>query len=923
MRSIIAFDIETTGLDPQRDAIIEIGAVRFKGERIEAEWTSLVNPGRALSPFIIQLTGITDEMLSGAPRITHVLPELEAFVGDDPILGHNVRFDVSFMQPRGLFDLNATLDTYDLASVLMPSAGRYGLSSLASALAIPIRTSHRALDDAHTTRQIYLQLFQKALQIPKPILEEITRLGEELEWGAGMVFDDAFREIGQPLERQTLELFSVPDTSPERKFEPTDPKPIDSAEVAAVFEPAGELNRHFDGYEHRPQQVSMATAVAEAFNQQQHLLVEAGTGTGKSIAYLVPAFYWADQNQQRVVISTNTLNLQDQLILKDIPDLNEALSARYQAAVLKGRGNYLCPRRFNALRSLGPRNPEEMRVLAKLLLWLSQGGSGERSELNLPMGETAVWSRLSADDDDCSLETCASLAGGRCPYYKARIAADNAHVIIVNHALLLADIATGSRVIPEYQHLIVDEAHHLESATTQGLSFKISEFEVKRIFRDLGTSRRGLLRQIIDLARRTLPPDGQGRVETVIGTTAEHVEECASAATGLFQRLNELLENQREGKPVGSYGQQMRVLPATRTLPDWEGVEIAWENLREPIATIAGTLQDLADDLESLEAGESPAVDTLAVAMRIVRRSLNEMYSHLENMIFEPDPMVIYWIELSSQESRLTLHAAPLEVGPLVERHLWHEKESVIMTSATLTTGGEFDFIRKRLYAEDADELALGSPFDYETATLLYLITDIPEPVDRTNYQRAVESGLTRLLRATGGRGLVLFTSNQQLQTTARAISEPLMKAGIQVYEQSSGASRHALLESFRHSENAVLLGTRSFWEGVDVPGPALSVLAIIRLPFDVPSDPIIAARAETYESPFDQYMIPEAILRFRQGFGRLIRTRADRGVVAIFDRRLLSKGYGRAFIESLPRCTVRQGSLSELPEAAQRWLNI
>ena len=923
MRTIIAFDIETTGLDPDRDAIIEIGAVRFKGDRIEAEWSSLLNPGRPLTPFITQLTGISDEMLGGAPRITQVLPELEAFVGDDPILGHNVRFDTSFMARRGLFNLNETLDTYDLASVLMPAAGRYGLSALASALAVPVRSAHRALDDAHTTRQVFLQLFQKALDIPAPILEEITRLGEEIEWGAGMVFDEAYRQLGGDGKRHTLELFPSPAKPSKISLEPIDPKPIDVDELAAIFEPAGELERHFKGYENRPQQVSMASAVGRAFNQNQHLLVEAGTGTGKSMAYLVPAFQWADQNQLRVVISTNTLNLQDQLIHKDVPDLNAALGKNYRAAVLKGRGNYLCPRRFNAMRSLGPRNSEEMRVLAKLLLWLSQKGSGERSELNLPRGEMAVWSRLSAEDDDCSLETCASHTGGRCPYYRARLAADSAHVVIVNHALLLADIATGNRVIPEYGYLIVDEAHHLESATTQGLSFKVSEFEVQRVFRDLGSQRRGLLRQLIDLARRTLPPDAQGKVETVISTTSDRVEECTQAANLLFERMNDLLENRREGKPIGPYGQQLRILPATRTLPDWEGVEIAWENLREPLASIATALNDLADDLESLQSGEDDPIDTLAVAMRIARRSLADIYTHLENMIFEPDAMVIYWAELSAQESRLTLHAAPLEVGPLVERYLWHEKESVVMTSATLTTGGEFDFIRRRLYAEDADEYALGSPFDYETATLLYLISDIPEPVDRSNYQRAVESGLLQLMKATGGRGLVLFTSNQQLQTTARAISEPLAQAGIQVFEQSRGASRHALLEGFRTSENAVLFGTRSFWEGVDVPGPALSVLAIVRLPFDVPSDPIVAARSETYESPFDQYMVPEAILRFRQGFGRLIRTRSDRGIVAIFDRRLLSKSYGRTFVESLPRCTIRQGPLVDLPEAAQRWLNI
>ena len=923
MRTIIAFDIETTGLDLDRDAIIEIGAVQFKGDRIVAEWSSLLNPGRPLTPFITQLTGISDEMLGGAPRITQVLSELEAFVGDDPILGHNVRFDTSFMARRGLFNLNETLDTYDLASVLMPAAGRYGLSALASALAVPVRSAHRALDDAHTTRQVFLQLFQKALDIPAPILEEITRLGEEIEWGAGMVFDEAYRQIEGDGKRHTLELFPSPAKPSKISLEPIDPKPIDVDELAAIFEPAGELERHFKGYENRPQQVSMASAVGGAFNQNQHLLVEAGTGTGKSMAYLVPAFQWADQNQLRVVISTNTLNLQDQLIHKDVPDLNAALGKKYRAAVLKGRGNYLCPRRFNAMRSLGPRNSEEMRVLAKLLLWLSHKGSGERSELNLPRGEMAVWSRLSAEDDDCSLETCASHTSGRCPYYRARLAADSAHVVIVNHALLLADIATGNRVIPEYGYLIVDEAHHLESATTQGLSFKVSEFEVQRVFRDLGSQRRGLLRQLIDLARRTLPPDAQGKVETVISTTSDRVDECTQAANLLFERINDLLENRREGKPIGPYGQQLRILPATRTLPDWEGVEVAWENLREPLATIATALNDLADDLESLQSGEDDPVDTLAVAMRIARRSLADIYTHLENMIFEPDAMVIYWAELSAQESRLTLHAAPLEVGPLVERYLWHEKESVVMTSATLTTGGEFDFIRRRLYAEDADEYALGSPFDYETATMLYLLSDIPEPVDRSNYQRAVESGLLQLMKATGGRGLVLFTSNQQLQMTARAISEPLAQAGIQVFEQSRGASRHALLEGFRTSENAVLFGTRSFWEGVDVPGPALSVLAIVRLPFDVPSDPIVAARSETYESPFDQYMVPEAILRFRQGFGRLIRTRSDRGIVVIFDRRLLSKSYGRTFVESLPRCTVRQGPLVDLPEAAQRWLNI
>jgi DNA polymerase-3 subunit epsilon/ATP-dependent DNA helicase DinG len=261
-------------------------------------------------------------------------------------------------------------------------------------------------------------------------------------------------------------------------------------------------------------------------------------------------------------------------------------------------------------------------------------------------------------------------------------------------------------------------------------------------------------------------------------------------------------------------------------------------------------------------------------------------------------------------------------VGALVEKHLWHAKEAVVMTSATLTTTGEFEYLKGRLNADEADELALGSPFDYETSTLLYLVTDIPEPFDKVGHQKGVENGLIALCKATRGRALVLFTSHAQLRQTAQAIRDPLARAGIEMYDQSDGSSRSRLLDSFKTSGVGVLLGTKSFWEGVDVPGEALSALVIVKLPFDVPSDPVIAARAETFERPFDEYTVPEAVLKFRQGFGRLIRSRSDRGVVAIFDRRVLTKNYGRMFLDSLPACTVRRGPLAQLPREAAKWID-
>ncbi|MFP3854558.1 MAG: exonuclease domain-containing protein, partial [Anaerolineales bacterium] len=425
MKTICAFDLETSGLDPERDAIIEIGAVRFKGDRVEEEFQTLVNPGRPLNPFITELTGISDAMLTNAPRIHEVLAEVQAFVGNAPILGHNVSFDLAFMQQHKLFQENLALDTYDLASVVLPAAGRYGLSSLASHLAVPVNTSHRALDDAHTTRQVLMRLMGQAAELPNWLLADIVRLGEDIHWGAGWLFEEALESQGEkPTAEEPRDLFAGFPELPEDQ-EPLspveEPSPLDIDELAALLQPGGAFADSFPEYEHRSQQVRMLQAVAEALSYDGHLLVEAGTGTGKSMAYLLPAVHWAEQNGHRVVISTNTINLQDQLLQKDLPDLGKALDKDFRATALKGRGNYLCPRQLGAMRSVGPRSPDEMRVLAKVLVWLSQGGSGDRGQINLiGRREAIAWSRLSADNEGCGGETCLVEADGQCPYFRAR-----------------------------------------------------------------------------------------------------------------------------------------------------------------------------------------------------------------------------------------------------------------------------------------------------------------------------------------------------------------------------------------------------------------------------------------------------------------------------------------------------------------------
>lgn len=932
MDSIVALDIETTGLDPNKDEIIEIGCVRFRDRRVDAEWSTLIHPGRRIPPFITRLTGITDQMVLQAPAILDVLPELADFVGDAPILGHNVRFDLSFFKKHSLFRLNATLDTYEMAAVLLPNAGRYNLSALAQSLGVPYPATHRALDDSRATRGVYLRLLEEAHALPLPLLAEILRLGDQVEWGGYWPFRQVMRERSREIiaPESIKHSYSGPifDHRNVQALAPLQPKeqfaPLDEDEVASILEPGGIFAHHFPHFEYRQQQVEMLRSVTRALSEGRHLMVEAGTGTGKSMAYLIPAALWSLHNNCRVVISTNTINLQDQLINKDIPDLRRALGIDLQATVLKGRSNYLCPRRLESLRRRGPETADEMRVLAKVLVWLQATQSGDRSEINLNgSNERQVWMRLSAEDEGCTTENCLKHTGGACPFYRVRQAAQSAQLLIVNHALLLADVSTGNRVLPEYDYLIIDEGHHLENAVTNALSYHVTSSDVERLLRQLGGPSSGLLGWTLSATQDVLSPGEFAQVKHMVQRITDLAFRFQTLNQKFFAAINYFLSEQREGRPLGSYAHQERILPATRTLPAWEEVEAAWDEAQLSLKPLLEMTTQLAQSLAEVQESLAEENEELYGSLTNLYRQTEEYDGQINALVFEPLENRIYWVEIQADGYQLSLHTAPLYIGDLMQQYLWHEKTSIILTSATLTAAGEFDYLRSRLNSVDAEELALGSPFDYESAALLYLANDIPEPSDRNGHQRAVENALIRLCRATGGRTLVLFTSYDQLKRASAAIAPVLAKDDILVYEQGDGASAHTLLESFRLTEKAVLLGTKAFWEGVDVPGEALSVLVIAKLPFDVPSDPIVAARSETFEDPFHQYSLPEAILRFRQGFGRLIRTQFDHGVVAVLDRRILTKRYGKLFLDSLPTCTVKAGPISDLPRAAAQWLNL
>jgi ATP-dependent DNA helicase DinG len=928
MNSFVAIDIETTGLDNHREAITEIGAVKFKGNRVEDEWSSLINPNRHIPEFITGLTGIDDAMVREAPRIRDVAHELEAFVGDLPIVGHNIRFDLGFLQKQIPFSFNEVIDTYELASILLPNASRYNLGALGKELGVALPATHRALDDARATHGVFNRLYEMARALPLNLIAEIVRLGEPIDWDGNYIFQEILRaqaKEGIQAKKVKSKKQSFDDGSDRYPplENPETPNALNAEEVASILEYGGPFSQYFESYEHRPEQVEMLKVVTNALSNGNHLLVEAGTGVGKSFAYLVPAALFAIQNNTRVVVSTNTINLQDQLIQKDIPDLRAALKLDLRAAVLKGRGNYLCPRRLENLRQYGPRNADEMRVLAKVLVWQMQNESGDRNELNLNGNpEREVWLKISAEDDACTTDTCIKRTGGACPFHRAKSAAQTAHLLIVNHALLLSDVATGSKVLPEYSYLIVDEAHHLESATTNALSFRLTQFDMERMLKEIGGSNAGVLGRVLGETKDTLRPSDFGLLQQKISRATDMAFRLQEQNREFFNTLSEFATLQREGQPQSNYSWQARILPATRTLPHWDDVEIKWDETGGTMNLLLNAIEEIHKAASDLYADGHDNLEDVIGDIGNVYRRLNEAYNNMTGMISQPNQGLVYWIEVNPRGEKLSLNAAPLRVGPMIEENIWHQKASVILTSATLTAHNEFQYLRNTLGADEADELQLGSPFDYETSTLLYVANDIPEP-NVSGYQQTLDRSLIATAKAAGGRMLVLFTSYTALKKTAQAITGPLAREDIYVYEQGDGASPNALLESFKSTERAVLLGTRSFWEGVDVPGSALSVVVITKLPFDVPSDPLIAARSEMYEDSFNEYYLPEAILKFRQGFGRLIRTASDRGIVAILDRRVLTKQYGRMFLESLPHCTLKQGPSANLAREAGKWLGM
>ena len=545
-RTYVALDLETTGLDPERDAIIEVGATRFDLEGHCETFQTFVDPKRSIPYRIQRLTGISDSDLGGAPLFAEVASDLRSFIGDAPIIGQNIAFDLTFLDRSQVRPPGPGYDTQELASLLLPDLIERSLSGIAAHLGIEFAGPHRALADAEAARLVFVALREKLADLPPTLIAEASRVAALTDWPLRHLLQELLDEL-PPLATAEAPALMHDAVRPPKKYGATLQAMADERELIDADEIERALTHNarsvIDGFEERREQVAMARAVTSALNNGGQLLVEAGTGTGKSLAYLIPAILWAVRNNERVVISTNTINLQEQLLGQDVPKVLQLLppGSELRAAQLKGRRNYLCLLRWSNLRRSANLTPDEAKLLVRLLLWLPNTDTGDRSELRLSQGEEQVWGRISAQNEACLSTPCPFVKDGSCFLLRARRRAESAHVLLVNHALLLSDVAVGGGVIPDYRHVVIDEAHHLEEEATDQFGFQTREDEISTLLDRLATRNGGLASSVRNALRGQAAQqfgagdllDGAAALESRWGTRGSccRTSSCASKAS--------------------------------------------------------------------------------------------------------------------------------------------------------------------------------------------------------------------------------------------------------------------------------------------------------------------------------------------------------------------------------------------------------
>ena len=916
--SWVTLDIESTGLSPKTDKIIEIGAVTFTGNELVDQFSSYINPHRKIDPFISRLTGIKQTNLDNAPDFSAIKQSFMDFIGTNTVIGHNIHFDLSFLNQNGLILSNPSIDTLKLAETILPNCMGYSLSKIAEYFKLTNDNPHRSISDCILTTQVFLSLMTKLLGLDPIILTEIKRLSEHGSWDSKFLIDKILNLYPDAETSKTLltNLSAVESINP--KIKPPLHKNLLPAltrdSITSILSKNGVLSESFPEFEFRKQQIEMAFEITDSIKSQKNIIIEAGTGIGKSLAYLIPAFLSAKSNNKPIIISTNTINLQEQLIQKDIPQLVKALSASNIPAIsytaLKGKSNYICTQKFfNELNSDDLR-PEDTYILSKIFIWLTQTQNGERSDINLRKKfDLEWWRKLSAESSDCLQNH------NNCFLKISREIALLSDIVIVNHALLISDLNNKGNSIPNYNFLIIDEAQNLENEATRQLGFNVR-------LNDLSILLEFLISDLAKLHNETNKHNHENfssiiaKNNLIFNEIKELVSKIIPQSNLLNQQLIEMLKIPDYKTSETTY--ILRISEETRVTSTWEKLHSEWLN-------IYNYLSQLHEYLTSFELSIQKFSDLPAPLQQIVNQlsdrcnNLEEIEHSITNFIGNSEDNYVYWLEAHVNLNEINFKRAPLKITEHIN-DLLLQNNTTILTGATLSTNENFNHIKTQLGLNDFKEVFLGSPFNYKKNALVIVPNDMPEPKE-DNYQEILAKMISDATKINNAKIMGLFTSYSSLLKTAHTLQSFAKENDINLLVQKPLTSPYDLVQQFVQSTKPLLLGTSSFWEGIDL-NDDLNILIFARLPFQPPNDPLFQARSELYDNPFKEYGLPQAIIKFRQGFGRLIRKQNSKGIAIILDKRILTRSYGKEFIKSIPKTSFSNQPISNIHNRMDDWLN-
>ena len=912
--TFIAFDFETTGLSPENDRLIEIAAIRFVSGEAQDKFVTLVNPGQDISPEIADITGITNEMVKDAPTEDKIVDDFLAFLGNAPLVAHNIPFDIAFLKalrnryekPEVEHDL---YDSLQLSRAFLYFRPVHSLSAVADYFGYEIKGSHRAEQDTINCGSVFMHLVEEAASYPLGVVTRLLEILKNINLHNKSLYvnlANALTKAGDLKSGLTKSEIEKPQNDNRFIFQ-GDHDQIDYS-VKEVFAQDGLLHEVLPSFEQRLEQIDYAQFVDRALKEDKIAVAEAGTGLGKTLAYLFPALRlsYLSEDQDPTVVSCYTKHLQDQLFYKDLPLLAQALNVSINAVMLKGRNNYICRTRLGWVIADTGKNlsPVEMESLLPLIIWLEWTQTGDLSECTgfWSFRQNRVAALIRSEQGFCTTPLCARQRG--CFFGPLRRSTYNAQVIVVNHALLLSEL-NNPGILPPFKSVVIDEAHNLVAAAYDQFTVTIDQYTILGLIQRIDLDSSGAVRlknRLKELAK----------LHTSLERPLAHLREDATQVTAanrdfFSEYIAQVIDRFRTNAPYT----EKKMIEALGK--EFGGVNRELKILENALKSLIMTLQRLVDDLQRIDNSAGDYLDLIQVFDQS-RQQLIEVSDILKKVTAEQQNDWVYWLAGrlrafggKKPELALSICAAPIDISKDLVANLFSVLNSAVLTSATLRIDDSFEYLLNRTGLDSVKltnvvTRAVASPFSYPDQVQYFQLAGNQGGSKDPGY---ISELIYRLHQHFDKRMMVLFTSWAMLNGCYAALRQKPEGRDLPVFAQRSSVSRFSLIKGMSETPNGILLGTDAFWEGVDLPGELLEILIITKLPFSVPTEPLIKAYSDMLNregrNSFLEYSVPEAVIKFRQGFGRLIRTTLDEGIFIVLDERIVSKRYGSYFREAIP----------------------